>query len=678
MANYPYGSWPSPLSAKEMASGSKRMSGLAFGEGRLWWAESRPANKGRVTLLRSSVEADPTDVVGGQWSVRSSVHEYGGRSWWLGSRSVFFVNWDDQRIYQASTNSVSPEPTPVTPEPDGKCSWRHADGDQHRDSGWVVAVRETHMIGDAAAEPVNEIVAVSADSGGASASSGPGTPTVVAAGADFYSAPRFSPDGGFISWIEWDHPQMPWDGTRLMVAKVNIEDRDGLVVNEPTIVAGGDDISIMGADWTGDGQLVFSNDQTGFWNLERYLPDSGEVTAVTALAGAEIGAPAWIFGTQQWVELSNGDLGVVVTQAACDSLAVVPSTALSSKSGALTLDRLTFVESDFTRVDELVAGPGGDMYVSGLTAEGPAEIAHVVVGQERQTVYCPGTAPKDLGWVSTAQPVEFSSGDGVSHAFFYPPTGAVDGRPIEPNPGELPPLIVMGHGGPTAHSAPAYSLKVQYWTSRGFAVADVNYRGSTGFGRDYRRLLNGQWGIVDVEDCIAVAEYLAGQGLVDGTRMAIRGGSAGGFTVLRALQTSTVFGAGTSLYGVADLEALATDTHKFESRYLDGMIGPYPQCQDIYQQRSPINHTDGLNCPLLVLQGTEDKVVPPSQSEAIVAAVASKGLPHAYIAFEGEQHGFRQAETIVRSFEAELWFYGKVFGFTPADDLAAPAEATGF
>ncbi len=688
MVRYPYGSWPSPLSAAKMASGATRMSGLAYQAGQLWWSESRPADKGRTTLVRSAGPSESSDIVGDPWSVRSSVHEYGGASWWLGSSCVYFVNWEDQRIYQLDhsraddvtdlslSQRVAAQPVPITPEPDDSHRWRYADGDEHRDGDLVAAVRETHSAASEHSEPVNEVVVCVVQPNGSS------DLTVVATGADFYAAPRFSPDGSFISWIEWNHPQMPWDGTELYVAEVTrtvVGSDVAVTVDAPKLVAGNSQTSIMGANWTSGGQLVFSNDQTGFWNLECYSPSSGAVHAVTSLSGAEIGAPQWVFGTQQWVELSTGDLAAVLTQAATDSIVTITSDVIAgSQNGPLALEQLSPIESTVTRVDDLAAGSDGDLYVCGLTVEGPSEIAHVVSGQPKKVVHQPGGAPLGPDWISKPQAIEFASGNGTAHAFYYPPNGGIDGHAIEPEAGELPPLIVMGHGGPTSHSAPAFSLKVQYWTSRGFGVADVNYRGSTGFGRDYRRMLNGQWGVVDVEDCIAVADYLAAEGLVDPKRMAIRGGSAGGFTVLRALETSATFGAGTSLYGVADLEALATDTHKFESRYLDGIIGPYPERQDIYKERSPINHTAGLNCPLLVLQGTEDKVVPPSQSEAIVEAVAAKGLPHAYIAFEGEQHGFRQADTIVRSFEIELWFYSQVFGFDPADEVTAPSEAVGF
>ncbi|MDH3683009.1 MAG: prolyl oligopeptidase family serine peptidase, partial [Acidimicrobiia bacterium] len=374
------------------------------------------------------------------------------------------------------------------------------------------------------------------------------------------------------------------------------------------------------------------------------------------------GGPQWVFGLRRWAELSDGRLVVAVTEDATDRLALVDDGAVMP------------IDTPYVEIDDLVATDRGTVLVHGATS---TTLAGLVELAPDGAVVAEHRAPDDVGvdprWFSEAESVRYASGDREVQAFVYRPNGLGIAGPAD----ELPPLVVMGHGGPTAHSSPALNLRVQYWTSRGFAVADVNYGGSSGFGRAYRRLLDDAWGIVDVEDCIAIAERLAADGVVDRARLAIRGGSAGGFTVLSALVGSTMFSAGTSLYGVADLEALACDTHKFESRYLDGLIGPYPERRDVYQERSPITHTERLSCPLLVLQGLEDEIVPPNQSEAIVAALAAKGIPHAYVTFEGEQHGFRQEANIIRSYEVELWFYGKVFGFEPADAIAPPKGAVG-
>lgn len=490
---------------------------------------------------------------------------------------------------------------------------------------------------------------------------------------------------------------MPWDGTELCIAELSgaelsaeelstqqslsgVELSDGssgIEAGEPKTVAGssapGADEAIHGSDWLSTGELVFSTDRSGYWNLHAWDPATGKERELSSLEGSEIGAPAWVFGTQAWTELQAGQLAVSVTAGARDSIGLLDT---GSDPDPRPAGQVQILDIEVASVGSLAASESGTIIA--LVGK-PDELMSIIevdpATAEVQVLRPPADLGVDSQWFSRAETFDFESAGGrQSHAFFYPPTGAG----VAGVHGELPPLIVMGHGGPTAHSSPDLSLKVQYWTSHGFAVLDVNYGGSTGFGRDYRRLLNDSWGLVDVEDCVAGAEQLAAAGRVDGQRMAIRGGSAGGFTVLRALEVSDAFSAGTSLYGVADLAALAADTHKFEARYLDGLIGPYPQAQTIYDERSPINHTQDLSCPLLVMQGSEDEVVPPSQSEAIVAAVAAKGLPHAYLLFEGEQHGFRQSETIVRSLQAELWFYGKVFGFTPAEPIADVPGAVGF
>lgn len=478
---------------------------------------------------------------------------------------------------------------------------------------------------------------------------------------------------------------MPWGSTELCAAPVF----DGRRIGNVRVVAGSKETaldesaaaeSIHGADWLRDGSLVFSSDRNGYWNLYSWSPESGQVEALTTLQGVEIGSPPWVFGTQRWVELDDHHLVVAMTTNAIDSLGVLDRNNLASGvRGVHTVSERYSSIASLARIDDdrvalVAAGP--HFLPSILEVD-----VSVAGGDEITTRRPPASTGVSSDWFSVAQPISFPSpastdsanAPRTAHAFFYPPTAPECAGPA----GTLPPLLVMGHGGPTSHSGSHLSLKIQYWTSRGIGVVDVNYGGSSGFGRAYRQLLNDSWGIVDVEDCIAAANSLADQGLANQDKLAIRGGSAGGLTVLLALINSDQFAAGTSLYGVADLTALAADTHKFESRYLDGLIGPYPQRRDIYVDRSPITHADRLSSPLLVLQGLEDEVVPPSQSEAIVAAVAKKGLPHAYVTFEGEQHGFRQAATIIRSLEVELWFYGKVLGFSPADSIDGPQGAVG-
>ncbi len=701
MTTAPFGTWPSPLTAETLARAGVRLDGPAVraddgtGPDEVWWAELRPAERGRVALVRRVGDGPATDVLAEPWSARTLVHEYGGGAWWLGAQDAYFVNLDDQRLYRLPADGSGPRP--LTPEPPAPRAWRHADGREHPSAPWVVAVRERHPVGPGDAsesgtetgpghdggpegEVVNELVLIAADG-----ADSPAPPVIVGSGpdgrpaADFVAAPRFSPDGRWLSWFRWDHPRMPWDGTELCVAEVTAS-ADGAppVVGPARVVAGGPTESVHAPDWTAEGRLVFSTDRSGWWNLHAWSPADGAEEVLTDLVGAEIGYPPWVFGIQPWRQLSDGRLVVVVTSDATDSLAV------RQPDGTLTP-----VPTDLAAVEGLAPTGTGTVVVHGATAASTAAVTELAIGGGADdTGPAPGTvvavhrAADDTGvgaeWFSTAEPVWFDVDTGASparrvHAFVYRPTAPGFRGPD----GERPPLVVMGHGGPTAHAHPALNLRIQYWTSRGFAVVDVNYGGSSGFGRAYRRLLDDSWGIVDVEDCIAAARHLAATGVVDGDRMAIRGGSAGGFTALAALTSSEVFAAGTSLFGVADLTALAADTHKFESRYLDGLVGPYPERRDLYQARSPINHTDGLSCPLLVLQGLEDEIVPPNQSEAIVAAVAAKGIPHAYVAFEGEQHGFRQATNIIRSYELELWFYARVFGFTQADAITAPEGAVG-
>ncbi len=666
MAALPFGSWPSPLSAELLAAGgvgvgapSSRTNGNGSTE--VWWTEARPAEAGRVVLVRQLADGTTLDALAPPWSARTRVHEYGGGAWFHGPEHVYFSSWDDQRLYRIHADTAgtdqATEPEPLTPAPEERHAWRFADGRVTPDGSWIVCVNEDHHAAVVAdnGEAVNALVAIPANGG---------EPIVISQKADFVSAPRFSPDGRWLTWYSWNHPNMPWDTTRLVAAPVWLSKTE-LRLGNVKVVADRPDVSVHGADWLSDGRLVYSDDRTGFWNLYAWRPGDVEDVALTTLEGSEIGGPPWVFGTQLWTETEDGRLVARIITNAVDSLVEVRS------------------DGELRSIDTPFAGVGGS---GGLTHLGPkvmlvgasADALPVIASIDLDSNEIGAIRPKDelgieAGWFSRAEAIAFDSNGRQAHAFFYEPTGIG----IDRAEGELPPLVVMGHGGPTSHTDPTLDLRVQYWTTRGFAVVDVNYGGSSGFGRAYRQLLTDNWGIIDVEDCVAAARHLADSGRVDGNRMAIRGGSAGGFTVLAALTSSDVFGAGTSLYGVADLEALAKDTHKFESRYLDGLVGPYPEAKAIYDERSPINHTDGFSCPLLVLQGDEDEVVPPNQAEAIVAAVAAKGLPHAYILFAGEQHGFRKSENIVRAFESELWFYGQVFGFDPADEIAPIAGAVG-
>ena len=653
-ATGPYGTWASPITAGLVAEGAIGLSGPAVrnpggSAAETWWAELRPNEAGRVVLV-----CDGEDQIKAPFSARTRVHEYGGRAWWLGYEGrTYFANWDDQRLYRIDGSGQ--QPVAITPEPTERHAYRYTDGVETPDGKWVICVREDHHAEVIASrgEAANEIVAIPVR--------GKTAPQVLASEADMVAAPRVSPDGRWLSWFQWDHPRMPWDGTELCAAALYASGRIG----QPQVVAGGPDQALHGPDWTSAGDLVFSSDETGWWNLYKWAPGASKPVPMTQLVGSEIGGPPWVFGTQHWAELPSGDLAVIWTIDAAERLAV-----LGADNYPVVLDVPT------AQVSGITAGPNGGVCAVASTPRSLPAVIEVDPETGGLMFHRPAN---DLGvdqrWFSLGEKIGFASADGrPGHAYFYAPTGPDSG---DERRSELPPLVVMGHGGPTSHSTPALSLKVQYWTSRGFAVVDVNYGGSTGYGREYRRLLDGKWGIVDVEDVVSAATALVRGRRVDANRITIRGGSAGGFTVLAALEQSDIFSAGTSLYGVADLTALAEDTHKFESRYLDGLVGPWPEARAVYEERSPLHHADKLNSPLLVMQGSEDEVVPPNQSQAIVAAVAQKGLPHAYLEFEGEQHGFRKGENIIRSLEAELWFYGRVFGFTPHDQIAPVEGAVG-
>jgi dipeptidyl aminopeptidase/acylaminoacyl peptidase len=598
------------------------------------WAEERPAEGGRTQLVRRCPDGTCTDLLAEGWNARTAVHEYGGGAWWARDGIVWFANWADQRLYRLAPGA---DPVALTPEPAGPRADRFADGDVAPDGGSIVCVRERHR-GPSATEVDNEIVRLDAHR--------PSEPQVLVTGWDFVAAPRLSPDGATLAWLRWNHPSMPWDATELVV-------RD-LGSGEESVIAGGPDESVSEPRWCDDGTLLFLSDRTDWWNLYRYTPGSGITTVVSI--NAEIGVPPWALGSARYATLADGS--VVFARKSCgyDGL------ARRAPDGTVT-----DLDTPFSRITSLRAAPDGTvLVVAGSPTREPGVHRLDLAGQVAETLRPPRELGIDPGFISLPEHITFPTDDGrTAHALFYPPT-----HPEFVGPeGELPPLIVEIHGGPTGAAAPVFSTAVQYWTSRGFGVVDVNYRGSTGYGRAFRRELNGRWGILDVADCVVAARHLASTGRVDGQRLTIRGGSAGGFTTLAALaRDDTPFAAGADHFGVADLEALARDTHKFESRYLDGLVGPYPQARDRYVERSPIHHVERLTRPLIVLQGSEDAIVPPAQSEAIVGALRQRQIPVAYLLFDGEQHGFRRAKNIRRALDAELSFYAQVLGFTPADN----------
>ncbi len=564
------------------------------------------------------------------------MHEYGGGSWALaGPDRVLFVDFADQRLYDQRLGQA---PVALSAEPEQPAARRYADLRLSADGATVFCVRERHGEG----EPANEIVAIALEGPGAE-------PAVLASGRDFYSFPRPSPDGSQLAWTCWDHPNMPWDGTELWVAPL----ADPAAARR---VAGGPAESVFQPGWDAAGGLHFVSDRDGWWNLYR-LGDGEEAEQLSA-ERAELGHPQWLFGGSTYAFLGDGRVVCVRCGGGEERLGL-----LDPGSGRVEDLGLPFTSFGFPALS--VAG-NRVAFAAASPEREAAVVVHDLDSGETEVVREASDEPIDPAYASIPRAIEFATGEGeVAHAFFYPPTNPEFEAPA----GELPPLIVQSHGGPTSHVTPALDAELLFWTSRGFGVVDVNYRGSSGFGRAYRDRLQGTWGIVDTEDCVAAALHLAASGEADGERLAIRGGSAGGYATLCALVFHDEFAAGASYYGVADTETLARDTHKFESRYLDGLIGPYPERADLYRERSPINYVERLRAPVILFQGLEDEVVPPNQAEAMVAALARNGVPHAYLAFAGEQHGFRKAETEIRCLEAELYFYGRILGFEPADAL---------
>ncbi len=622
----PYGSWPSPLSATGIAGGDVSLNEPALDEqGRPWWLERRPDEGGRYVLVRDGEAITPEGM-----NVRTRVHEYGGGAWLLHGDTAYFCNFADQRLYRQRVGEAA---IAITPEPPAPASVRYADMRITPDGSQLVCVRETHGDG----EPANEIVALPTDAEGAQ--------RVVASGHDFYAFPRLNPDGSQLCFITWDHPNMPWDGGELWIAPFDDPSR-------VERVAGGERESIWQPEWDEQGRLHWVSDRNGWWQLYR------EYEQLTDEHEAELGYPQWLLGGSTYAFLPGGEIACVRCERAEDDLRLL-------RPGAEELQSLGL---PYTAYDYPWIHARGSKLI--FVAASPTEGAAVVTwdAEAGATVVKRSSEERlDPGLISRPRRLEFASAGGRrSHAFYYPPANPEVEGPAD----ERPPLIVQSHGGPTGHSPPMLQQEILFWTSRGFGVVDVNYGGSSGFGRAYRDALQGRWGIVDTEDCLAAAQHLVEQGEVDGERLAIHGGSAGGYTTLCALAFHDLFAAGASYYGVADAELLAEDTHKFESRYLDGLIGPYPETAARWRERSPIHFADRIRAAVILFQGLEDEVVPPSQAEAMVAALAAKHVPHAYLAFPGEQHGFRKAETIVASLEAELSFYAQIFGFEPADAIA--------
>ena len=605
------------------------LSGVLADGDDLYWCELRPSEAGRVVLVRRSPDGEIADLTPPGFNVRTRVHEYGGGPFAAAGGTVWFSNFADQRLYRQDRGDV---PKPIT-EPVDR---RYADAVVDRGRDLLYAVREDHT--DAGREAVNTVVALGL-SGGAE--------KVVVEGNDFYSNPRVSPDGSRLCWLAWNHPHLPWDGTELWVGEVA---EDGSI-GRSKLVAGGGEVSIFQPEWSPEGVLHFVSDADGWWNLYR-LEEDGPRELVPM--NAEFGLPQWVFRQTTYAFAGEGRIACSWIDRGVGGFGVIENGLLKS------------IENGFTSFNSVAAGAADAFFIAGSATALPAIVRQPLDGGAPEVLRSSVNLPIDASWFSVPEMIEFPTEGGRSaFAFYYPPFNPEFEGPAA----ELPPLLVHSHGGPTGAASSVLNLQTQFWTSRGWGLVDVNYGGSTGYGTEYRRRLNGNWGIVDVDDCVNAARHLVELGLADPRRVAIAGGSAGGYTTLAALTTRDFFRAGANHFGISDLVPFAQETHKFESRYLFSLIGPWPEAAELYRDRSPLTHVEDLNCPLIVFQGLEDRIVPPNQSELIVDAVRRKGLPVAYLAFPGEQHGFRQAQNIKRSLEGELYFYSQVFDFALADQI---------
>jgi len=629
----PYGSWKSPITSDLIVSGKIGLGQIRLDGEDIYWSEMRPQEGGRNVIVRRTPDGAIADSTPHPFNVRTRVHEYGGGAFTVLNGNIYFSNFADQRLYGQAPGLP---PRPLTPE----ANLRYADGtiDSHR--GRLICICEDHAVGEHQA--ANYLMSLDLQASQRN--------LILARGNDFYSSPCLSPDGRYLAWLSWNHPNMPWDGTELWVGELKADSSLG----SRRQVAGGVDESIFQPQWSADGVLHFVSDRTGWWNLYQWR--GGQVEPLWEWE-AEFGVPQWLFGLSTYAFTSADEIVCTYTQQGTWNLA-----RLHRPTGQPEL-----ITTPYTEIMFLQASAGRVVFRASSPTEPPAIVQLDLTTRQVEVLRRSSEVTLDAGYFSTPRAIEFPTQERqTAYAFFYPPQNRDYVAPV----GERPPLLVKSHGGPTAAASSTFSLEVQYWTSRGIAVLDVNYGGSTGYGRTYRQRLEGQWGIVDVDDCTDGARYLVEQGEGDGDRLAITGGSAGGYTTLCVLTFRDLFQAGASHFGVSDLEALVRDTHKFESAYLVRLVGPYPERADLYRARSPIHFSDRLQCPVIFFQGLEDKIVPPNQAELMFEALRSKGVAVAYVPFEGEQHGFRRAENIQRALDGELYFYSQIFGF----ELAVPVE----
>ena len=633
----PYGSWQSPISSDLIVSQSVRLSDVALDGRDIYWVEMRPSEGGRNVIVRYTSAGRIADITPADFNCRTRVHEYGGRSYAVNQADVYFSNFSDQRIYLQKPNC--PPATIAT-----QTGLRFADIIVDSFHHSLICVCEDHRNGRT--PPENTLIRLDLMQAG---EAGDQRLNVLVSGSDFYASPCLSPDGSQLAWLSWNHPDMPWDGTELWIGKL---EPDG-ALTETEIVAGGRGESIFQPQWSPDGTLFFVSDRTGWWNL--YRRRENEIKPVVRME-AEFGMPQWLFGMSTYAFESARRLICAYTREGRWQLAGIN----------LDDEELEIIETPYSDISYLRASAGRVVFVGGSATE-PTSIVKLNTDTRMLDVLRRSIRHEiDSGYISIPETIEFPTKQGqTSHAFFYSPQNKHFQAPAD----ERPPLMVISHGGPTAAATDSLNLAIQYWTSRGIAVLDVNYGGSTGFGRAYRQRLYGQWGVVDTQDCVDGAIYSMETFGVDPNRLVIRGSSAGGYTTLCALVFNDVFKAGASYYGVSDLQALVLETHKFEARYLDQLIGPYPEHKNLYIARSPISQAEDLSCPVIFFQGLEDKVVPPAQAEMMVEILKDKKLPVAYVVFDKEQHGFRIAQNIKRALDAELYFYSRIFGFQLADEI---------
>jgi dipeptidyl aminopeptidase/acylaminoacyl peptidase len=635
----PYGSWASPVTADLITGATIGLSGGMFDGQDIYWLEGRPKEQGRQVLVRRTPDGVVSDVTPAGYNVRTRAHEYGGGACVVDAGVAFFSNFADQRLYRQDQGAV---PVPITPPID----LRYADGVIDHKRQRLICVREDHTAApEAATEAANTIVSLPlhGTTGG----------DILVSGNDFYSNPRLSADGSHLAWLAWNHPNMPWDGCELWVGQVS---KDGSI-GRRRLVAGGQSEAVFQPEWSPDGSLYFVDERTGWSNLYRWR--AGKVEALCPRE-AEFGVPQWVFGMSTYAVESAEWLVCSFREQGAWRLAVLDTASL----------QLDLIDLPYTEIGSVQAAAGRVLFNAASATE-PAALVALDLATRQTTVLRRSYENRiDSSYFSIPEEIEFPTEHSLTaHAYLYLPQNPRFTAPA----GEWPPLLVLSHGGPTGATSTTFNLGIQYWTTRGFAVLDVNYGGSTGYGRAYRQRLNGQWGVVDVDDCVNGARYLVRKELVDDKKLAIRGGSAGGYTTLCAIALRDVFTAGASHFGISDLEVFAEDTHKFESRYLDRLVGPYPERRDLYHERSAINFIGDITCPLILFQGLEDKIVPPNQAQMMFDALKARGVPVAYLSFAGEQHGFRRAENIKRALEAELYFYSKVFRF-PLSDAIEPVQ----